>query len=157
MNKKAAQIAWNIAMEHNQVGKALQVVSSVDVDDYIAAKKEAFKLVYSKVLRVIDMPVSADWTEFLSNMLGEERPDSRPAHTINPMIERLQNFLYRVRFVFSPDRVLKSVRREDVLARARGMQVTPANLNEACAEILILQDRIRMLENTLHNAAIELP
>ena len=75
MNKKAAQIAWNIAMEHNQVGKALQVVSSVDVDDYIAAKKEAFKLVYSKVLRVIDMPVSADWTEFLSNMLGEERPD----------------------------------------------------------------------------------
>jgi hypothetical protein len=37
------------------------------------------------------------------------------------------------------------------------MRVDSPNLNEACAEIAILQDRIRVLEKALRNAAIELP
>jgi hypothetical protein len=155
MNLKTAQIAWNIAMEHMQVGKALQGISSVDVDDYNAAKKDAFKLVYGKIMRVIDMPVSADTTEFLSKMLDEERPESKPECSSIPMIERVRDFV-RSR-VYSATPVATSLRAADVLERARSMRVDSPNLNEACAEIAILQDRIRVLEKALRNAAIELP
>ena len=176
MNQKAAEIAWEIAMEHNRVFQALtSVVSPTDDDDYTAAKQRAFRIIYRIVTRVIDTPTTDYAKEFLSRTLDKGTPDEwRPVPLMhlsdlkkaNAHIAKLQ---IRVKVLEEAQReeqpgsrreqgsAATAVRAEDVLAKARSMQVNPPNLNEACAEIAILQSRLRLLEKTLQQACIELP
>jgi hypothetical protein len=141
VNLKAAVIAWTIAMEHNAVYKGLSpLVHPKDDDEYDTEKKRFFRVMYKTVARILEAPNAANdyLTEFWARTLGEERPE----HTGSPLAES--------RTFPTP------VRADDVLARARGMQVNPPNLNEACAEIATLQDRVRLLEKTLQQACIEM-
>ena len=155
MNLKAAEIAWRLAMEHNQLHKALTVVCKADDDEYDAVKKKFYRWIYQMIVRILEAPQADDqFREFLSRTLGEE-PPYRTRRT--PMF-RLRNPFTRLRnLIHSCFYVSTVVKRENALARARRMEVNPPDLNKARAEILMLQDRIRQLEKALYDASIAVP
>jgi hypothetical protein len=94
-NLKAAAIAWELVMEHNQVYRALtSVVHNKNDEDYNTEKVRAFRFVYGIIMRVIDQPEGAKqfglWGEkdanvaFLSRLLDEIVPEEWVRKVINP-------------------------------------------------------------------------
>jgi hypothetical protein len=86
-NLKAAAIAWELVMEHNQVYRALtSVVHTGDDQDYNTEKNRAFKFVYGIVMRVMESEtdIPDGMKEFLSKTLAEKLPEEWVRKVINP-------------------------------------------------------------------------